>query len=297
MRLRIVPSILALALCLCAAAPPPATRPAISSIASSNGLLGNPSEATTNPKNRNNYLLIKPYFVTSYNSDAGEPNWVSWVLTKEDLGDAPRKRTFDTDTSLPIGLRRIKGKDYTSSGFDRGHMCPHSDRAATQDQSYSTFVMTNIVPQAPNLNQKAWQQLEDYARSLASAGNHVYTIAGPIGQGGVGSNGPAKTIGPPDHLVIVPAKCWKILVIVPEAGGSDDLRKIDRHTRVIAVLMPNDDTEVGYAWAKYRVSVADIEKETHLTFFTRLPRDVAAALKAKADDEQTPKPVPRKFGE
>jgi hypothetical protein len=84
MRLCIRSAILAVALCLCAASPQPVTRPttrpAISSIASSNGLLGSPSDATTNPKNRNNYLLIKPYFLASYNSEAGEPNWVSWVL-------------------------------------------------------------------------------------------------------------------------------------------------------------------------------------------------------------------------
>ena len=40
-------------------------------------------------------------------------------------------------------------RDYTGSGFDRGHMCPHSDRAANEEMSFATFVMSNIIPQAP----------------------------------------------------------------------------------------------------------------------------------------------------
>ena len=75
---------------------------------------------------------------------------------------------------------------------------------------------------------------------------------------------------------IFPAKCWKILVVVPEAGGNNDLRKIDRNTRVIAVIMPNDDTQVRDEWEKYRVSVTAIEKETGYKFFTAIPGPIAA---------------------
>src|SRR5207249_579941 len=124
----------------------------------------------------------------------GEPKWVSWQLTEKHLGKAPRKRTFDTDTSLPAGFTQIETGDYTNSGFDRGHMCPHSDRAHNKTMSYATFVMTNIIPQAPNLNREAWDQLEIYGRDFVKEGNHLYIIAGPTGQGGRGSNGFRRTI-------------------------------------------------------------------------------------------------------
>ncbi len=55
---------------------------------SSNLLLGNPSGATADPSNRNNYLMDKGYFVLSYNNARGTPNWVSWRLTQSDLGSA-----------------------------------------------------------------------------------------------------------------------------------------------------------------------------------------------------------------
>jgi len=129
------------------------TAPA-GAVGNANLLLGNPSGA--NAGDRNNYLMVKPYFVLSYDNDKCEPNWVSWRVTDADLGDAPRKQVFDPDGDLPVGFNVVKTSDYSGFGFDRGHMCPHSDRAANIDLSYSTFVMTNVIPQAPNVNQKAW---------------------------------------------------------------------------------------------------------------------------------------------
>src|SRR5205814_3739320 len=117
------------------------------------------------------------------------PNWVSWRLTKEDVGDAPRKRIFDTDATLPDGFTQVTHKDYVGGGFDRGHMCPHSDRAATDESSFATFIMTNIIPQAPNVNQKAWDQMENYCRGLTTKHRRLYILAGPAGSGGRGSHG------------------------------------------------------------------------------------------------------------
>src|SRR2546423_13195528 len=62
-----------------APAPGPATTARRAPV-SPNATLGNPSDATADSKNKNNYLLVKPQFVLSYNNDKGEPNWVSWHL-------------------------------------------------------------------------------------------------------------------------------------------------------------------------------------------------------------------------
>jgi len=129
-----------------------------------NMLLGNPSGAVADPASRDNYLMVKRHYALSYNDSKGTPNWVSWRVTKYDLGDAPRKRQFDPDGDLASGFYRVTHRDYTGGGFDRGHMCPHSDRANSQEASFATFVMSNIIPQAPNVNQGAWAQLEDYTR-------------------------------------------------------------------------------------------------------------------------------------
>lgn len=253
-------------------------------------LLGNPSGASTDPANRNNYLMIKPYFVLSYNDGKGTPNWVSWAVTIAHLGNAPRKQVFDPDDTLPPGFNVVRSSDYSGSGFDRGHMCPHGDRSANEQMSFSTFVMTNIVPQAPNVNRKAWDQLEVYCRELVRRHNHLYIQAGPVGIGGRGSRGFREYLA--GGKVTVPADCWKVVVVVPEEGGDDDLAKISMGTRVIAVDMPNDHDVVGDEWDIYRTSPAAIEQKTGLHFFDRIRPDVAAALRQRVDNVPIPPPKP-----
>jgi endonuclease G len=253
--------------------------------------LGNPGGATPDPVNRDNFLMVKPYYALSYNDDNGTPNWVSWRVTIKDLGDAPRKPEFDPDMTLPAGFKMVTSHDYSSSGFDRGHVCPHGDRAADIDMSYSTFVMTNIIPQAPNVNRKAWAQEESYLRELVrQRHDRLYIVAGPVGQGGRGSEGFRQTLA--RGKVAVPAGCWKVAVAVPDEGV-DDLAEIDAGTRVVTVLMPNDNDAVGDEWAKFRTSPAEVEQRTGLHFFDRLPPVVAQSLRQKVDDEAIPPARPR----
>jgi endonuclease G len=253
------------------------------SIGEVNLLLGNPSGATSEVSNRNNYLMVKPYYALSYNEAKGTPNWVSWRVARADLGKAMRKREFDPDETLPRGFKRVTHRDYFGGGFDRGHLCPHSDRAASEEMSFATFVMTNIVPQAPNVNQRAWAHLEEYCRNLVEREHdRLYIVSGPAGIGGVGKEGKRETIA--DGKVTVPAECWKIVVVVPERGGEDDYGKISAATRVITVLMPNDDT-VGNDWKKFTTTAGKVEVRTGLKFFDRLAPDVAEALRVKADGD------------
>ena len=252
-----------------------------------NALLGNPSNAGSD---RDDYLMVKPYFTLSYNNSRGEPNWVSWRVAESDLGSAPRKQTFDPDDTLPTDFNIVRTGQYSGSGFDRGHMCPHSDRAASEEMSYATFVMTNIIPQAPNVNRKAWAQLEVYSRHLVKKHNRLYVMSGPIGLGGTGSKGYRELIG--GGRVTVPAECWKVIVVVPENGAADTVSSINASDRVIAVDMPNDETQVGEIWDKYRCRPINIEQKTGLHFFTSLPPALAAQLDQKLDDEFVPEPRP-----
>ncbi len=269
--------------------PPPAAQAAIDP--AGHLLLGNPSDARNDPSLRENYLLIKPFFALSYNDTTGTPNWVSWRVTASDLGDAPRQPSFDSDFQLPATFYRVAHHDYSGAGFDRGHVCPHSDRGANTQMSFATFVMSNVVPQAPNLNRKAWAQLEVYSRGLVRRGAALYTVAGPCGRGGTGEKGYAESIA--GGRVTVPAECWKEIVVIPGGHGDDsDLARIDTGTRVISVIMPNDQTIVGEAWAGYRTSPSEVERRTGLHFFDRLPADVAQALREKVDVEPIAKPRP-----
>ena len=247
--------------------------------------MGNPSGATDDPGTPNNFLMRKPYFALSYNDSRGGPNWVSWCLRQTDFGTAARSE-FYPDPDLPKGFRHVTPKDYTGTGFDRGHLCPRSDRTATPEMANATFVMTNIVPQSPHLNQRGWNDFEEYSRGLVRKGHTLYIVAGGQGTGGEGTNGRAESIA--GGHVTVPAKCWKVVMVVENGtGGADDIGRIGPETRVIAVVMRNDQT-IGHDWSKYRTSVNEVETLTGYKFFARVSPAVIDPLKAKVDDTHIP---------
>jgi endonuclease G len=244
-----------------------------------NMLLGNPSNATSDLINTNNYLMVKPQYCLSYSNAKHTPNWTSWHVYSVDLGTTARQDDFRPDATLPTGWYQVVATEYSGSGFDRGHMCPSADRTSSVANNSATFLMTNMIPQSPNNNQIPWANLENYTRSLVTAGNEVYTICGPAGQGGTGSVGFATTVG---NGVVVPSQTWKIIVVLP--NGNSDLSRITASTRVIAVIMPNNQTVSSQAWGYYRVSVDEIEALTGYDFLSNVPLAVQNALEVKVDN-------------
>lgn len=244
-----------------------------------NMLLGNPSNATSDLINVNNYLMVKPQYCLSYSNTKHTPNWTSWHVYSGDLGSAARQDDFRPDATLPTGWYQVVASEYSGSGFDRGHMCPSADRTSTVANNSATFLMTNMIPQSPNNNQIPWANLENYTRSLVTAGNEVYIISGPAGQGGTGSAGYKTTVG---NGVVVPAQTWKIIVVLPNGNG--DLSRITTSTRVIAILMANNQTVSSQAWGYYRVSVDAIEALTGYNFLSNVPLAIQNTLEAKVDN-------------
>lgn len=244
--------------------------------------LGNPSGATKDVSQPTNYLLEKPQYALSYHRDRGTPNWVSWHLDKADLGSADRQDDFRADDQLPAPWYRVQSTSYSGSGFDRGHNCPSADRTATVADNSATFLMSNMIPQAPNNNQRTWANLENYTRTLVSATQEVYVIMGSYGKGGTGSNGFVSTID--NGHVTVPARIWKVVVVLPV--GDQDASRVSTSTRIIAVDTPNDNS-VSSTWGQYRTSVDAIEQATGLDLLSAVAPAVQAAMESKVDNGPT----------
>lgn len=240
--------------------------------------LGNPSGATANSNNHEHYLSQRRVLAMDYDDHEGEPNWVSWDLTAEDIGHVKRS-PFHTDAELPATFRHVKDGDYVHSGFDQGHLCPSPDRTANAADNAEVFTMANIIPQMGDNNQGVWEKLESYCRELAKSGNELLIICGPAVFPGVRVNG----TGP----VFVPERTWKIVVVVP-GGAGPVLSRINASTRVIAVDIPNVTGIRHDPWQNYLVSVNLLEKLTGYQFFTALKPDLAALLKSKVDGQATP---------
>ncbi|MEB3338533.1 MAG: DNA/RNA non-specific endonuclease, partial [Leptolyngbyaceae bacterium] len=139
--------------------------------------LGNPSKATTNPVDSNNYLMRKPEYALSYNKDQRIPNWVSWQLNGTWLGTTDRQEAWSPDPDLPADWDPVTPTDYRGSRYDRGHMTPSADRTKDATTNAATFVMTNIVPQTADNNRGPWRELEEYCRDLVREGKELYIVA------------------------------------------------------------------------------------------------------------------------
>ena len=235
--------------------------------------LGNPSGATADPNNHNNYLIQRTVLAEDYSDTLGEPTWVSWNLTSPDVGDVPRSSSFYTDTNLPPTFYWVKTGDYTYSGYDRGHMVPSEDRTDTTNNNRLVFRMSNIIPQHPDNNQGPWVDLETYSRNVAAAGNEMLITCGPSVFDGTYI---------PSGKAAIPGYTWKIVIPVPLGSGTA-ISRINTGTRVIAIKMPNVAGIRSEPWTNYLTSVATIEADTGYKFLTSLTPSIAEVLRAKID--------------
>ncbi len=238
-------------------------------------VLGNPSNATLDVANENNYLMQKPQYSLSYNRSTANPNWVAWRLDSSWIGGADRQDDFRPDPALPAGWYRVTDNDYSGSGLSRGHMCPSGDRTRSIPDNSATFLMTNMIPQAIENNSGPWNNLEDYSRSLLQSGNELYIFSGGHGNRGTIAQG----------RIVIPEVTWKVIMVLPI--GTDDLRRVSRSTRVFGVIMPNDDALItpSTPWRNFRVTVDDIEELTGYNFFSNVPRNTQEYIERRVDTQ------------
>lgn len=232
--------------------------------------LGNPNNAAPDISNADNFLLVNNFYALSYNRSRGTANWVAWRVTKADMSNLSREDSFRPDDRLPKSWGRVTPSDYTGSGYDRGHICPSADRDSTPDSMASTFLMTNMIPQTPDLNRGPWAKLEGYLRTLVTRGSDLYIYAGVYGE-----KGRIK------KKVTIPENSWKIAVAVPAGAG---INSINENTRVIAVDMPNVKGIKNADWQIYRTTVRDLEQKTGYNFFSNLPPNLQDKLENKKDN-------------
>ncbi|HEX7140298.1 MAG TPA: DNA/RNA non-specific endonuclease [Vicinamibacterales bacterium] len=253
--------------------------------------MGNPSNAIDDVNVPNNYLMMKPTYALSYNRDKGTPNWVSWHLDSSWYGSLARVDTFRPDPKVPADWYRVQAFDFFTTGFDRGHMCPNADRD-NQNRipiNQETYLMSNMVPQAPDNNQGPWANLENYLRSLTDAGNEIYIVSGPAGVGGTGSNGGVTTTLAGGH-VTVPAQTWKVALVLPKQDG-DDIARVTASTRTIAVIMPNVQgirTNNSSDWMTYLTSIHAVEQLTGYNFYSNVPQVIQNAFEYGVNGDNPP---------
>lgn len=210
-------------------------------------------------------------YMVGYSEWHAAPLWVSYRLfPKEEQPTGRRPSHFETDSR---SLARIDHEDYTRSGYDRGHMAPNHAIALLygREAQLDTFLMTNIVPQKPNLNQKLWQRLEAVEIShFAQQFGTVWVITGPLF-----SPEPQQM----NHRwlsidVDIPTSFYKIYL----KGRLDQPESLS----LLAFEMPQ---EVGgkEPLDQFITSVDLIEQKSGLNFFWQINDEVENRLEARTD--------------
>ncbi len=197
-------------------------------------------------------------FNVDFNSELHIPNYVSWELTgAETSGDEPRgkfMRDYTVD-GCPTP------KNYTNSGYDRGHMAPAADMKFHPVAMKECFYMTNICPQVKSLNSGAWKRLEEKCRIWAQADSAIIIVCGPVL-----SSEPVEFIG--DDKVAVPEAFFKV-ICSPYADPP----------RAIGFIMNNGKVKGGMQAAA--VSVDSVEALTGYDFFAPMPDDIENTMEAE----------------
>ncbi|EDV25623.1 uncharacterized protein TRIADDRAFT_23653, partial [Trichoplax adhaerens] len=217
-----------------------------------------------NIKSRNDYVL-------SYNRMHRTANWVIEHLTSDKLRQRNADRSesiFTEDLSVPE-MFRSTNKDYSKSGFDRGHLAAARNHAHSQDALKDTFYLSNMSPQVgEGFNRGIWNRLEQQVRSLTKVYPDVYVITGPLYLPLVENDGKKyvkyQVIG--KNNVSVPTHFFKIVV------GDRRKEKNDAKLELQVFLIPNrsipDDTPLH----AFMVPLESVEKASGLTFLDKISR-------------------------
>ena len=158
----------------------------------------------------------------------------------------------DRNISTPVGPR-----DYSGSGFDRGHLVPAADMKINRQAMSETFFMTNMTPQRPGFNRGIWQSLERTMRKLVASKGLAYVITAPIL-----ANGLPRL---PKNIAI-PESYYKIAYF-------------PKTQEMWAYLIPNF-SQKGRKLQEFLVSVDEIETLTGIDFYSQLPDALEDRLEA-----------------
>lgn len=225
------------------------------------------------------FIIVRSQLTSSYNKNRSTPNWVAYNLDPTHFGsNVDRCDCFTMDPLLPSDYLRINTNDYTGGGafagygIDRGHLARSFDRTSGTLDNALTYLFSNIVPQAADMNQGPWAALENALGDMARNQNkEVYIIAGVAGNKGTVKG---------ENKIVIPTSTWKVAVIVGHDKGLADVTSL-ADLEVIAVNMPNEPGIRNVAWQTYQTTVSAIETSTGYDLLDLLPEAIECKVEVR----------------
>lgn len=213
-------------------------------------------------------ILVNHGYAVGYSEELKVPLYVVYRYGNlKNSSEELDERAFERPPKFQVDLRteaKVHTDDYTSSGYDRGHMAPNYGLRTQYGHlaQIETFLMTNIVPQRPSLNRNIWADAEkkivnELAQDDRGSGSSddvkdVWVISGPIFEGEL------EVFG--EKEIAIPTAFYKIIVRRNSYW--------ENSARAIAIYYPqepeNDEDKEQF------VSVDFIEEKTGLDFHPNL---------------------------
>ncbi len=140
-------------------------------------------------------IVNRGIYTVNFSNTLHEPLWVSYKLYKGGGGCDRKGFRFKNDID---SLKTATDKDYSKSGYDKGHLANAEDFAYDCTKDELTFRYYNCLPQTPNLNRGVWKTNETQIRQWSQTDSLLIVCGGTFG---------IRKIG---HIA-VPDYCWKIV--------------------------------------------------------------------------------------
>lgn len=149
-------------------------------------------------------IIDKQVFTICYDYKMKGAKYVAYTLEGSLVNkkNIKKRSSFYTEKNLPKKYRSHT-KDYTHTGYDRGHLANDASFDYDKKVVRKTYTMANIIPQAPRVNRKTWIKAEKLERKVAVSLGMVNVLNGVV----YASNPPR--IG--KNQIAVPQGFWKMI--------------------------------------------------------------------------------------
>lgn len=201
------------------------------------------------PESNTGQVIRHKHYTLSYDEAHEQAEWVAYRLSQASLEitNVPRATRFEEDPL--VHTKSAHHRDYTRSGYTRGHLAPAGDMAFDEEAMRESFYMSNMSPQISAMNGGIWNELEETTRDWAYHNDEVYVVTGPV---------------------LTPAHIKKKIGKSSKVSVSDLFYRIvldytEPEIKAIAFLIPNELSEKPLQ--DYVVTIDEVEEVTGIDFF------------------------------
>ena len=162
---------------------------------------------------------------------------------QHDTGSFKRHKSFHIDPNVSSSCQQLSAKTYKQKGqrYDRGHLVPANHLDYSKVAIRQSNFMTNILPQAANMNRGAWLLTEEITECYRDI-DELLIIGGVLWR-----NNPNDDFFTESHGVKTPDAFWKVII---------------RNDRAIAWIIPNSADAKRDTLDDFIVTIQELELVT-----------------------------------